>query len=338
MEQMTRPRIVVTRVLPGGALDRLRAAGDVVVNEEDRPPSRSELLALVRDADGLLCLITEHVDAEVLDAAPRLRVVSNYAVGINNVDVAAATRRGVLVANTPGVLTEATADFTWALILATCRRLAEGEQLIRSGSWRGWAPAQLLGADVHGRTLGIIGWGRIGQAVARRAVGFRMPVLYHTRRTVDSAVDWTGVARQAPLEDLLRQADVVSIHVPYLADTHHLIDAARLRQMKRTAFLINTARGSIVDEVALVEALRSGVIAGAGLDVFEHEPALAPGLIELPNVVLAPHLGSATVEARTAMADLAVENLLAALAGRRPPHPVNPEVLGSSNYEAHRHV
>jgi glyoxylate reductase len=327
MDSAVRPRIAVTRLLPGGALERLRTAGHVVVHEEDRPPSRDELLALVREADGLLCLLTERIDAEVLDAASRLRVVSNYAVGVNNVDVAAATRRGILVTNTPDVLTEATADFTWALILAACRRLGEGERLVRAGAWRGWSPTQLLGADVYGTTLGIVGLGRIGRAVARRAAGFAMPVLHHTQRPVDPAVEQSLGARPVALDDLLRAADVVSLHVPYTPATHHLVDAARLHLMKPSAFLINTARGPLVDEAALVEALRMGVIAGAGLDVYEREPALAPGLAELPNVVLAPHLGSATVEARSAMADLAAENLLAGLAGRRPPHPVNSEVL-----------
>jgi glyoxylate reductase len=327
MDSTARPHIAVTRLLPGGALERLRTASHVVVHEEDRPPSRDELLALVRDADGLLCLLTERIDAEVLDAAPRLRVVSNYAVGVNNIDVAEATRRGILVTNTPDVLTEATADFTWALILAACRRLGEGERLVRAGAWRGWSPTQLLGADVYGKTLGIVGLGRIGRAVARRAGGFAMPVLHHTQHPVDPAVERSLGARPVALDDLLRAADVVSLHVPYTPATHHLVDAARLRLMRPSAYLVNTARGPLVDEAALVEALRAGVIAGAGLDVYEREPALTPGLVELPNVVLAPHLGSATVEARTAMADLAAENLLAALAGRRPPHPVNPEVL-----------
>jgi glyoxylate reductase len=327
VEEPGQPRIVVTRVLPGGALERLRAAGETMLNEEDRPPMREELLRMVGEADGLLCLITERIDVEVFDAAPRLRVVSNYAVGVNNIDVDEATRRGIPVCNTPDVLTEATADFTWALILAVCRRLGEGERLVRAGAWRGWAPTQLLGADVYGKTLGIVGLGRIGQAVARRALGFGMGVLHYTRRPVDRAIEESLHAQPVELDDLLRRADIVSLNVPYTPETHHLLDARRLRLMKRSAFLVNTARGPIVDEAALVQALRDGVIAGAGLDVFEREPELAPGLTELENVVLAPHLGSATLEARTAMADLAAENLLAALAGRRPPHIVNPTVL-----------
>ncbi len=323
----TRPRIAVTRLLPGKALERLRAAGEVAVHEADRAPTREELRALVAQAEGLLCLITEQIDGALFDMAPRLRVVSNYAVGFNNVDVAEATRRGILVTNTPDVLTEATADFTWALILAAARRLGEGERLVRSGTWQGWGPMQLLGLDVYGKTLGIVGLGRIGQAVARRAAGFGMPILHHTHRPVDPAVEQELHARPTALDDLLRASDIVSLHVPYTPATHHLIDAARLRLMKPSAILVNTARGPVVDEAALAVALRDGVIAAAGLDVFEREPELAPGLIERPNAVLAPHLGSATVEARTAMADLAAENLLAGLAGRRPPRPVNPEVL-----------
>jgi glyoxylate reductase len=323
----SRPHIVVTRVLPGQALARLRAAGDVSLHEEDRAPARQELLSYVKDAEALLCLITERIDDEVFDAAPRLRIVSNYAVGVNNIDVAAATRRGILVTNTPNVLTETTADFTWALILAVSRRLGEGERLVRAGEWTGWSPMQLLGSDVHGKTLGIIGFGRIGQAVARRAAGFGMPVLYYSRQPADPAVERSLNARAIALDHLLREADFVSIHVPLTAETQHLIDAERLGLMKPSAFLVNTARGPIVDEAALLQALRNGVIAGAGLDVFEREPELEPGLVDLPNAVLAPHLGSASVEARTAMADLAAENLISALAGRRPPHPVNPEVL-----------
>jgi glyoxylate reductase len=323
----SRPRIVVTRVLPGQAVQRLRAAGDVLLHEEDRAPTRQELLSHVKDADALLCLITERIDDEVFDAAPRLRIVSNYAVGVNNIDISAATRRRILVTNTPNVLTETTADFTWALILAVCRRLGEGERLVRAGEWTGWSPMQLLGSDVHGKTLGIIGFGRIGQAVARRAAGFGMPVQYYSRQPADPAVERLLNARAVALDELLREADIVSIHVPLTAETQHLIDAERLGLMKPSAFLVNTARGPIVDEAALVQALRNGVIAGAGLDVFEREPELEDGLVDLPNSVLAPHLGSASVEARTAMADLAAENLISALAGRRPPHPVNPEVL-----------
>ncbi len=327
IESVACPRIAVTRLLPGGAIDRLRAAGDVTVHTADRAPTRDELRALARAADGLLCLLTERIDAALFDAAPRLRVVSNYAVGVDNVDVAEATRRGVLVTNTPDVLTEATADLTWALLLSACRRLGEGERLVRAGGWQGWAPMQLLGADVHGKTLGIVGLGRIGRAVARRAAGFGMVVLHHTRRPIDPAVERTLGARPAGLEELLRASDIVSLHVPHTPETHHLMDRERLRLMKRTAYLVNTTRGAVIDEAALVEALRDGTIAGAGLDVYEREPQLTPGLTALPNIVLAPHLGSATIEARTAMADLAAENLLAALAGRRPPHPVNPEVV-----------
>ena len=324
---MDRQRIAVTRLLPGGALDRLRTAGNVAVHTDDRAPTRDEVVALARDADGLLCLLTERIDAALFDATPRLRVVSNYAVGVDNIDVAEATRRGILVTNTPDVLAEATADLTWALLLAACRRLGEGERLARSGEWRGWAPMQLLGADVYGKTLGIVGLGRIGQAVARRAMGFGMTILHHTRRPVDAAVERALGARSVGLEELLRESDIVSLHVPHTAETRHFINGERLRLMKRSAYLVNTARGAVIDEAALVDALRDGIIAGAGLDVYEHEPRLTPGLLTLENVVLAPHLGSATIEARTAMAGLAADNLLAALAGLRPPHPVNSDAL-----------
>jgi len=301
---MDRQRIAVTRLLPGGALDRLRTAGNVAVHTDDRAPTRDEVVALARDADGLLCLLTERIDAALFDATPRLRVVSNYAVGVDNIDVAEATRRGILVTNTPDVLAEATADLTWALLLAACRRLGEGERLARSGEWRGWAPMQLLGADVYGMTI-----------------------LHHTRRPVDAAVERALGARSVGLEELLRESDIVSLHVPHTAETRHFINGERLRLMKRSAYLVNTARGAVIDEAALVDALRDGIIAGAGLDVYEHEPRLTPGLLTLENVVLAPHLGSATIEARTAMAGLAADNLLTALAGLRPPHPVNSDAL-----------
>jgi glyoxylate reductase len=270
----------------------------------------------------------------VLDAAgPALRVVSNYAVGYNNIDVAEAARRGVAVTNTPGVLTETTADFTWALLLAVCRRLAEGDALLRRGTPWQWAPEFMLGADVSGKTLGIVGMGRIGQAVARRAHAFNMEVVYTTRRAPAAASPEQGADQQEgergrerclPLDDLLRQADVVSLHVPYNQETHHLIAARELALMKHTAYLINTARGPIVDEAALVEALRAGAIAGAGLDVYEREPELTPGLAELRTTVLAPHLGSATIETRTRMATMAAENVLAVLRGERPPNLVVP--------------
>ncbi len=284
--------------------------------------SRAELAAALREADGLIALLDVAVDAALLDAAPRLRVVANHAVGYDNVEVAAATRRGILVTNTPDVLTDATADFTFALILAAARRLGEGEALARSGAWPGWAPDQLLGQSIAGRTLGVIGFGRIGQAVARRAAGFAMEVVYTSPR----AVAFAG-AERAPLPALLAASDVVTLHCPLTPETRHLIDGAALARMKPTAVLVNTARGPCVDEGALAAALERGTIAGAGLDVFENEPSIHPGLLASRRVVLAPHLGSATLEARGGMARLCAEAVAAVLAGRRPAHLVNPEVL-----------
>lgn len=325
-----RPRIVVTRVLPGRALERLSAAGDMLLHEEDRAPTRRELLAYVREADALLCLITERIDDEVFDAAPRLRIVSNYAVGVNNIDIAAATRRGILVTNTPNVLTETTADFTWALILAVCRRLGEGERLVRSGEWTGWSPMQLLGSDVYGKTLGIIGFGRIGQAVARRALAFDMQVLYVEDGDVPVDPALAGRVRRVDFDTAVREADVISLHTPLTAQTRHLVGEDVLRRMKPTSVLVNTSRGPVVDEAALVRALREGWIAAAGLDVYEREPEMSPGLAECRNAVLAPHLGSATVKTRAAMARLCAENVLAALDGELPPTCLNPDAWAAT--------
>lgn len=315
-------RVFVTRALPQGAMDRLRAeAGEVVLNPHDRPVTREELLDGVRGATCLLSQLVDSVDDDVLTAGEGLRLVANYAVGFNNVDVAAATRRGILVSNTPGVLTETTADLTFALLLAVARRVVESDRFLRDGKYEGWAPLLLLGDDVHGKTLGIVGLGRIGRAVARRARGFGMRVLYAGPAEQDDAEGATF----ASLDELLAESDFVSLHVPLNDATHHLIDAAALKRMKPSAYLLNVARGPIVDEQALVAALRAGEIAGAGLDVFEGEPAVEPGLVELDNVVLVPHVGSATKETRLAMANIAVDNVLDVLAGRPPRSCVNPE-------------
>ncbi len=327
-----RPRVFLTRLIPEPGPSLLAAATRLLGTPEDRRLSREEVLAGVRGAEGILCVLTDRIDAQVLDAAgPQLKVVSTYAVGYDNIDVEAATRRGVLVANTPGVLTEATADLTWALILAASRRVVEGDAFVRAGRFTEWAPRLLLGHDVFGRTLGIVGMGRIGQAVARRAVGFGMPVLY-TRRSgplapeeVPAGADWRHVER---LGDLLSAADIVSLHVPLTPATRHLIGAAELATLRPDAVLVNTARGAVVDEAALVEALASGRVWAAGLDVYEAEPRLAAGLAGLPNVVLLPHLGSGTVETRGRMAELAVRNLLAGLRGGPVPHLVNPQARG----------
>jgi len=319
--------VYVTREIPQAGLDMLRDACErVEINSEDRVLSREELLTAVQGRDGVLCLLTDTVDAAVLDAAKGCRVFANYAVGHNNIDVPAATARGIAVTNTPGVLTDATADLTWALLFATARRIPEGDRYTRAGRFRGWSPMLLLGGDISGRTLGIIGAGRIGTAVALRSRGFRMRVLYFDRAQNEALEQAVG-AERADLERLLRESDFVSVHVSLDESTRHLIGARELGLMKPTAYLVNTSRGPVVDENALVAALRQRRIAGAGLDVFENEPALAPGLAELDNVVIPPHLGSATIATRTRMATLAATNLVAALRGERPPNIVNPEVL-----------
>lgn len=325
---MSLGRVYVTRPIPQAGLDLLRQECEVTVFEDqDRLPTKEEVIEGVRGKDALLCLLTEEITAEVMDAAPDLKVISNYAVGYNNIDVEAATARGIVVTNTPGVLTETTADFAWALLMAVARRVVEADRFTRAGKFQGWGPLLFLGSDVYGKCLGIIGMGRIGQAIARRARGFDMRVLYYNRRRVDPAIENELQATYVPLDELLREADYVVLTVPLTPETHHLIGPRELAMMKPTAYLINPARGPVVDEKALVEALKNRTIAGAALDVFEEEPKLTPGLIELDNVVLAPHIASATTETRTKMAIMAAENLLAVLRNQRPKHIVNPEVL-----------
>jgi glyoxylate reductase len=317
-------RVFITQPIPepGPSLVR-QAADDLKSNPDDRILSADELRAEVAGRDAVLCLLTDRIDAGVLEAARGCRVFANMAVGYNNVDVAAATRLGILVTNTPGVLTEATADLTWALILGVARRVAEGDREMRAGRFPGWGPMYMLGGDVTGSTLGLVGPGRIAAAVARRARGFGMPLLYHGRRA-SAELEALG-ARGVGLDELLARSDFVSLHVPLQPETRHLIDARALGLMKPTAYLINTARGPVVDEAALVEALRSGTIAGAGLDVYEDEPRMAEGLADCPNAVLLPHLGSATHATRGAMSRIAAENLVAVLEGKKPPNLVNPE-------------
>ncbi|MDR7520229.1 MAG: D-glycerate dehydrogenase [Armatimonadota bacterium] len=324
---MPRPRVYVTRRLPEPALARLREHVDFTMWETDEvPPPREVLLREAAPCDGLLSLLTDRIDGALLDAAPRVRVVSNYAVGYDNIDVEAATARGVVVTNTPGVLTETVADFAMALLLASARRLVEADRFTRAGRWKSWEPMLFLGQDVWGATLGLVGLGRIGAAVARRASGFGMEILYYDVVRREDLERELGL-EFAPFEDVLRRSDFVSIHTPLLPQTRHLIGAAQLKMMKPSAILINTARGPIVDQEALTEALRTGTIAGAGLDVFEVEP-IPPDhpLLGLDNVVVAPHIASASVGTRTKMALMAVDNLLDALAGRRPANLVNPEV------------
>jgi len=319
--------VFVTREVPKGGLDILRTAPDIErldINLEDRVLSRQELLARVKGRDGVLSLLTDKIDAEVMDAARGCKVFANFAVGFDNIDIRAATERGILVTNTPGVLTDATADLAWALLFAVARRIVEADRFTREGKFKGWGPMMFLGGDVTGRTLGIVGAGRIGAAVARRSVGFKMTVLYHDPRPNPDMERETG-ARRVDLDTLLRESDFVSIHTLLNEETRHLIGKRELELMKPTAYLINTSRGPVIDENALVEALRTKRIAGAGLDVYEEEPKLAPGLAELDNAVLLPHIASATFWTRTRMAEMAATNLLAALRGQRPPNLVNPE-------------
>jgi glyoxylate reductase len=318
--------VLITRPIPEPAPTLIaRVADRVVISDEDRPLSADELEERVPGFDAILCMLHDPINAGVLRAAAAngCRVFANMAVGYNNIDVAEATRLGLLVTNTPGVLTEATADLTWALILAVSRRVAEGDRVMRAGRFPGWGPNYMLGGDVTGRTLGLVGPGRIAVAVAERAFGFKMPLVYSGRRE-SPALEARG-ARRVGLDELLGLADFVSLHVPLTAETTHLIDARALSLMKPTAYLINTSRGPVVDESALVEALKAGRIAGAGLDVYEREPAMVDGLADCDNAVLLPHLGSATVETRARMSRIAAENVIAVLGGRRPPNLVNPD-------------
>ncbi|MGB3857781.1 MAG: D-glycerate dehydrogenase [Ornithinimicrobium sp.] len=310
-------RVVITGRVPEPAVATLRSQHDVDLHDADQPITREALLEKVRGADALVTLLTEKVDAEVLDAAgPQLQVVANVAVGYNNIDVPACAERGVVVTNTPDVLTEATADIAFGLVLMATRRLAEGERVIRSQTPWTWGMFYMLGTGLQGKTLGVIGMGGIGVATARRAKAFGMQIAYSSRSACDPAVARELDAPRLDFDELLSTADVISVHCPYSPATHHLIGAEQLAQMKETAYLINTARGPIVDEAALARSLADGVIAGAGLDVFENEPAVHPDLLTLDNVAMVPHLGSATIETRTAMAQLAADNAVAVLAGQ----------------------
>lgn len=324
-----KPKVFLTRRLPPAVMDRLNKETDLASNQADRVLIKSEIITGLEGREGLLCTINDRIDSEIFDACPELKVVANFGVGFNNIDVAAATARKIPVTNTPDVLTDATADMTIALLLAVARRLGEGERLVRAGDWTGWEPMQLLGADVSGATLGIVGFGRIGRAVARRAQAFDMHVRYWNRTRLTKANEKALDVAYSSVEDLLQQSDFISLHIAYNPSTHHLIGPAQLALLKRSAFIINTSRGAVMDEKALVGALRDRRIAGAGLDVYENEPALSPGLADLENVVLAPHLGSATIGTRTKMGMIAVDNLLAACAGARPPNCVNPETLSA---------
>jgi glyoxylate reductase len=311
------PKILITRKLPASVLAKLGAVADVDLYVGDAAIPADALRARVADKDALVCLLTDAVDRTVIDAAPRLKAIANVAVGYNNIDVPYARSRGIDVTNTPDVLTESVADFTWALILAITRRLSEGERLVRRGEWKGWALDLLLGTELRGKQLGLVGVGRIGRAVAARAGAFGMRVAYTSRRELD----FPG-AEPMQLDRLLLTSDIVSLHVPLTPETRYLIDKRALTRMKRSAYLINTARGPVVDEAALAWALQHHLLAGAALDVYENEPAVHPDLLSLENVLLVPHLASGTTETRTAMADLAADNVLAILDGRPPLTPV----------------
>ena len=322
-----KPSILISRILPEEAVARARSRAVVDLHEADKPLGRTELIARLKGRQGLVCLITDAIDAPLLAACPDLKVVANVAVGFNNIDVVEATRRGVVITNTPDVLTETTADFAWTLLMATARRVVEADRYVREGKFTQWEFMLLLGGDIHGKTLGIIGFGRIGRAMARRARGFDMRVLYQDAVAADPATERELRATRTDTATLLRESDFVTLHTPLLPETQHLINAESLKTMKKTAYLVNASRGPVVDEAALAQALKEGWIAGAGIDVFEREPEVHPALMGLPNAVLAPHIASASSDTRLKMANLAVDNCLAVLEGNTPPTPVNPEVL-----------
>jgi gluconate 2-dehydrogenase len=319
-----KPKVLVTREVFDDVLDYLAQHFDVTANQADVLFTPDALAQALADKDGAVVTLTERIDAALLARCPRLKAMCNVAVGYNNIDVPACSAHGVMVTNTPGVLDDATADFTWALILATARRLTEAEAWLRAGEWKGWKLKQFLGHDVHGATLGILGMGRIGQAVARRARGFDMTVLYHNRHRLDASIEQAVNASYVSLDELLARADILTIHVPYSPATHHLIGAEQLARIKHSAILINVARGGVVDDAALFAALKQGRIAAAGLDVYENEPKFLPDFLALKNVVLAPHIASSTEATRHKMAMTAAQNLVAALTTGKPPNLVNP--------------
>ena len=326
---MAKPKVYVTRLIADQALDAVREATDMKLHDSDLPPSRDVLLREVQGMDGLLCLLTERIDAEVLEAAPTLKVISNMAVGFDNISLDEATKRGIPVGNTPRVLTETTADFAFALLMAAGRRVAEGDRYTRTGKWLTWGPKVLLGQDIHGATLGIVGLGRIGIEMAKRAQGFHMKVIYYDAvvRNEDAEREY-GIEFYEDLNSLLTDSDFVTLHVPLTPDTKHLIGAEELATMKPTASLINTSRGPVVDGAALYEALKNGAIASAGLDVTEVEPISNDDpLLTLENCIVAPHIASGSVATRTKMGMMAVDNLLAGLRGEQPPNCPNPEAL-----------
>ena len=322
-----KPKVLVTREVFDETLAYLAQHCELESNQPDVPLSPDALAQKLADRDGLMCALTDRVDAKLIERCPRLKAVANIAVGYNNIDLAACTARGVMATNTPGVLDDSTADLAWTLMLGAARRVTELERRVRAGEWTGWRLKQWLGTDVHHATLGIFGMGRIGQAIARRAAGFEMKVIYCNRKRVSPDIEKRCNAAYSTKEDLLRQADFVVLQVPYSPETHHLIGARELKLMKPTAVLVNSTRGGVVDDAALIAALQAGTIRAAGLDVFENEPALNPGFMALDNVVLMPHIGSSTEATRRAMAMTAATNLVAALTGGRPPNLLNPDAV-----------
>jgi glyoxylate reductase len=323
-----KPKVYVTRELPERGLKTIKERFDAEVWPEYAPPPKKTIIEKAKDVDALATLLSDKIDAEVFDAAPKLKMIAQLAVGFDNVDVQEATKRGIYVSNTPEVLTDTTADFAWTLLMALARRVVEADKYIRMGKWKvGWHPAMLQGRDVYGATMGIVGAGRIGYAVAKRATGFSMKILFYDVIPRPEMEKDFG-AKKVDLDELLKQSDFVSVHVPLMKETHHLINAEKLRLMKKTAYLINNSRGPVVDEKALYEALNEGRIVGAGLDVFEQEPtSLANPLLKLDNVVVAPHISSASYETRSKMAEMVADNLIAFFEGKKPPNLINPDVL-----------
>lgn len=318
-------KIFITRRLPEEGLELLKGH-EIEIYEGDAPPSREEIIERVREKDALICLLTDKIDAEVMENGKNLKVIANYAVGIDNIDIAEATKRGIFVTNTPGVLTETVADLAWALMMAIARRIVEGDEFMRQKKFKGWAPMLLLGRDIYGKTLGVVGLGRIGKAFARRASGFSMKILYYSRKRDEEFEKETG-ANFVSLKELLEESDFVSLHLPLTKETYHIIGENELKMMKKTAYLINTSRGKCIDEKALIKALREGWIEGAALDVYENEPEVSDEILSLKNVVLAPHIGSASHETRSGMAVMVAENVLSALNGKIPPQCLNPEAV-----------
>jgi len=324
-------KIFVTRKIPEPGLELLRKEYEMEVFPHDRIPTKKEIIKGLKGKDGLLCLLSDPIDEEVINSEPKLKMIASYAVGYDNIDVKAATKRGIPVSNTPGVLTDATAEMAWALMFSVARRIAEADKFTRAGKFKGWAPMLMLGQDVSNKTLGIIGAGRIGTAFALKSKGFNMKVSY-VDEIQNIILERELGAKKASFDDVLKKSDYISVHVPLIPSTHHLIGEKELQLMKKNAVLINTSRGPIIDEKALAKALKEKWIFGAGLDVYEHEPSIPKELLKLDNVVLQPHSASATTETRTKMAIMAAENMIAGLSGKIPPNCINPEVFKKNNF------